>query len=1288
MTSKLKLLFPLLFCLFSIPAGAEIVDGTYYHIVNAQNGQTMTNKEFGDNDQLITLTTENESKWGQVWKAHKYSDGVFYLVNPYCNKAIDQNPYNGGKLLQWDFSEGSSGSNQRFYIAQADVDADTWIIYNNERPQNNSYNARSRCIGLSGTTIVMTDDTDAATSQWKFVAVDPSKVTPPSTATSDNIWEDQSIFGINKEAAHATFIPYPTAADLKGDTETYRFPWLTPEKNTTYLSLCGQWKFLFADNTDERPGEEFYGDNVDPAAWDDIHVPGCWEMFGYDKPMYVNVNYPFADNPPFIRNKVSGVGDNPVGSYRRTFDLPEGWDSQRVFLHFDGLYSGAFVWVNGKEVGYTQGGNNDAEFDITAYVRKGSNNISVQVIRWTDGSYLEGQDMWHMSGLHRDVYLYSTPRTFLRDHYVTSSLTSQAGYKRGTLTFALEMDNRDAAATSKSVDITLLNPEGEEVGTWTRNFTFKEGETVKTSKYTTATLTGLQLWSAENPILYTLIFSQKDAEGNEEMAFQTKYGFRDVTLKDNVVYINGQRVFFRGVNTQDTHPVLGRSIDIETMLRDITMMKQANVNTVRTSHYPRQPKMYAMFDYYGLYVMDEADVECHKAWEDGKGISNDLSWQPQYIDRTERMVFGHRNHPSVIFWSLGNESGTGQNFEATYNRCKELDTRPVHYEGATRGGAWYTDLHSHMYPNLTSVRSACYGNSRPYFMCEYAHAMGNAIGNLKEYWDIVEGSPSGIGGCIWDWVDQTVYDPAVIPHDMLVPGVGLDPKELDPAVSTNGFPHYVSGYDMPGPHQGNFLNNGIITPERAWTPKLAEVKKIYQPAAMTLSDKADQFVIRNKFNFTNLNELCFLHIEGLDKGSAVYEKDIELPETAPGATVTVEVPNDIVTDLDGYVTLELRLKHDNDYADAGYPIATEQIRLTNGNGVYANYQTTCDDELTVTRKGTERTYTISGDKVKLVIGDDSFIKEFVSNHINVLADQEPINQPIYSNIRWVENESPYGGHVFGNSTASVNSTTLSKPTLSDDKHTATFRATVTDDQCNYVIDYTLTNTGMLTMDITYKPCTSGLRRIGIDMKFPADFENVLYYGRGPWENYIDRHDAAHMGCYETTVDDLYEPYIHPQSHGNRMDAHWIRLGNTANNAFIHIVSYPEGSESETSTNFSLSHYNQADFLKAVTHSWQLERHDEVFATFDYMQRGLGNGSCGPGTLSEYYCPSSGSYKQKLTIFAQDTVGVGIARPETIGDDVPETYYNLGGVRLPSLEGQPHGIYIVKGKNGTRRIVRH
>ena len=516
---------------------------------------------------------------------------------------------------------------------------------------------------------VTTDATDDYT-RFYFTKVE---------APRGNVWEDQTFFEENKEPAHATFIPYTSTEAMLSDAN-YEKPWLTPEK-ADYLSLNGVWKFNLVPDPLSRPGEkDFWGNNADVSAWDDIDVPSCWGMKGYDLPMYINVEYAFLNNPPYVVNKVVGVGDNPVGSYRRTFTLPEGWNSKNVFLHFDGLYSAAFVWINGQYVGYTQGGNNDHEFDISEHVTTGENNICVQVFRWSDASYLEGQDMFHMSGMHRDVYLYATPKTFVRDHYITAELNSD--YTSGKMDVEIEVENRGEAIAKKEISISLLDPDGMLVAKRDISDQYEAGSKVIKS-VTFENLQSLAAWTAETPTLYTVVVSQKDEQENEEMVFSTKYGFRDIKISNGVVLINGKRVFFKGVNTQDTHPIHGRSIDVATMLKDIEMMKQANVNTVRTSHYPRQAKMYAMFDYYGMYVMNEADIECHKNWSEMKKncISNDPTWQAQYVDRTVRMVYRDRNHPSVIFWSLGNESGIGVNFDATYSATRDLDSRPIHYEG-------------------------------------------------------------------------------------------------------------------------------------------------------------------------------------------------------------------------------------------------------------------------------------------------------------------------------------------------------------------------------------------------------------------------------------------------------------------------------------------------------------------------------------------------------------------------------------------------------------------------------
>lgn len=1254
-------------------AMAQPSDGKYYHIVNVYTGLTMTNSEIGDNDQRITLIAEDNTKWGQVWQTVKASEDVFYIVNPYCNEAIDQNP-NVGLLLQWKYSrDDGSGKNQRFYICPASQEGEYQIL-NNEKPQNGKYEARSRCMTAMGRQIYMTTNLEDEASYWRFVEVDFSDIKEPET--HDNIWENQTIFGINKEAAHATMIPYPSIESLRADGEVFDKPWLTPVNNPLYLSLNGKWRFLFVDNTADRPGEEFFGDDVDPSAWDEIDVPGCWEMHGYDKPLYINVNYAFSDNPPFIQNRVEGVGENPVGSYRRSFTLPEGWESQRVFLHFDGLYSGAFVWVNGQEVGYTQGGNNDAEFDVSSYLRTGENNVCVQVIRWTDASYLEGQDIWHMSGLHRDVYLYATPRTFLRDHFITASPTAASNYTKANLRVALEVDNRDGAACTKAIKCTLLNPAGESIDEVKRIVAFEEGETVKSTSLM-RTLTDLKPWSAETPWLYTLLFEQFDGESTEgapEMVFRTKYGFRNITIKNNVVTINGQRIFFHGVNTQDTHPVLGRTMNVETMVRDITLMKQANVNTVRTSHYPRQAKMYDLFDYYGLYVMDEADVECHKNWSDNKGITGDPTWRDQWLDRTTRMVYRDRNHPCVTFWSLGNESGFGSNLVESYKAVKNLDSsRPVHNcSGSSASPASISDLHSIMYPSLATINSTTASNNRPVFMCEYAHAMGNGVGNLRDYWDIIESSNYGIGGCIWDWVDQSVYSPDDVAVWRKQNSVG---SENTPLVLKDA--RIISGYDMPDPqhHQGNFLNNGIISPDRAWTPKLVEVKKVYQPAKMEFTDDAESgmgtLTILNKHNFVDLADLYTLLCEEVNDGVVVRSQSLALPSVLPGETASIAVSNRAE-----YLNFSLCLKESTSYAEAGYPVATEQFCL-NAAPFEPTTVTECTEPLKYNRSG--NTYNIYNEHVTLRLSaTDGFIQSYVSNGVDMLAGD--VQQPIYSNIRWIENESPYGGHNFGNRTAGVNSSTVTQPKVSADGMKATFKVTVDDDQCPYVINYTLMNNGELTMKVTYKPAANNLRRIGLDMKFPAGYEQVSYYARGPWENYVDRCTGSYMGRYETTVDDMFVPYIHPQSNGNRLDMRELLLRSTDGSAI---------SVKSPGTSFSLSHYNQADFMTAVIHTYDLNRHDEIFATFDYMQRGLGNGSCGPGTETNYLCPSSGNFEQILVFrgYSADQM-MGVDRVIADGDATPVAYYDLGGVRVSSLKGQPKGLYIVKYSDGTSRITRN
>lgn len=1232
-----------------------VVDA-YFVIRNSATTEAISCKGSRNIGDKVYSEPFEEGSNSQIWKFVNgtATEGGFMISNTVYGAAIDFALQSNFQPLLW--TPAPNNANQNAVFEPAEVSGQYYIYAQNSKVQNGT---RFYLVANAGSSLSATSDKKQAST---FTL---TNVSAPVGGSDE--WENQAIFGINKEPYHATFIPYPTTTSLKADTETFAKPWVTPAANSSYLSLNGTWKFKFVKEPSVRPKEDFYGNEVDPSNWNDIEVPGCWEMFGYDKPMYINVNYAFEDNPPYIRNKVSGVGDNPVGSYRRNFNVPAEWQDQRVVLHFDGLYSAAFVWVNGQKVGYTQGGNNDAEFDVTKYVHTGDNNISVQVFRWSDGSYLEGQDMWHMSGLHRDVYLYTTPKTYVHDHYIAASLQGSA-YRSGNVNISLTMANPSGQATSKKVHVTLLSPEGEVVTEVSEVFLFEEGQKLLTETMTHE-VANIKQWSAEVPNLYTYIFSQTDEQGREEMAFQTKYGFRDIQIKNNLVYLNGKRVYFRGVNTQDTHPTRGRSIDVDYMLRDIIMMKQANVNTVRTSHYPRQPKMMAMFDYFGIYVMDEADVECHKNWADGGSMSSDPSWTDQYVDRTESMVLRDRNHPSVIFWSLGNESNAGSNFQATYDRCKELDSRPVHYEGATNAGvSSYTDLNSKMYPDLGFVRNRCSGASQPFFMCEYAHAMGNAVGNLRDYWDIIEDSQRGIGGCIWDWVDQSIINP-----QSLVNGV----------TEKNGFPYYVTGYDMPGPHQGNFINNGIVTPDRAWTAKLTEVKKVYQPARITYNAASRRLSIKNKNAFANLRDYYSLQVEYLSAdGRLIGSESAALPSIAASSTgyVTLQAQ----PEQTAYINVSLVHVNDVPYAEAGYPQITEQIVLDTTPATLSAIDKKDFEPLSI-YQGVNTT--IGNSNVQLTINYGGYIRQFVSNGVTVLAEQSDFKQPIYSNIRWIENESPYGSHNFGTRTAEVTSTRRTTPVLSDDGMSCTFSQEVTDDQCNYTIEYTLHANGALDAKVTYSPVVDDLRRIGLDMRLPAGFEDVEYYGRGPWENYIDRQTGSFMGRYTSTVDDFFEEaYIHPQSHGNRLDLRQL------------IMTNAEGQQIEVQTegqvSFSLSHYDQTQYLNPTIHAYELTRDKCIYATFDYMQRGLGNGSCGPGTENTYKCPSSGSYTHTLRFMGHAPGDIdqtpgdkeGITRNE-LSSNASGVIYDIAGHRVTDLSAQPRGLYLIKNANGTQKIIR-
>ena len=1255
--------------------------GKYCIITNVKTGQVISNGGSSSTNARVLTEPYEEGNYGQVWKLLSGNSGLIIMNPTFGGLAIDCALEGKKYPLLW--TVATNNTNQNIIFTKVEGHDGYYQL---------SVNASDKTVyylkGVeSGNMELTTDATDEATYfTLQYTGKSPS-----------NYWEDETIYEENKEPGHATYMPYASVEEMRAD-EFYKTPWTTPQSSRV-LSLNGVWKFNFVGAPEERPGEEtFYGDKADVSEWDTISVPSCWEMKGYDKPMYINVNYAFADNPPYVSTNINGVGKNPVGSYRRTFTLPEDWADKRVFVHFDGIYSAAFVWVNGQYVGYTQGANNAAEFDLTKFVRSGENNISVQVFRWSDGSYLEGQDMFHMSGIHRDVYLFATPKTYVRDHYITSELDASAGYKAGKMNVALTLNNRDKASGTKTLQVDLIAPDGSVVSTQNKAVNFSADTEEQVVNLEFAGLDNLLLWTAETPNLYTVEVSQKGENGVEESVFSTKYGFRHIEIKNTLVYINGQQIYFKGVNNQDTHPVHGRSIDVPTMLKDITMMKQANMNTVRTSHYPRQAKMNAMFDYFGLYVMDEADLECHKNWDDhfyGEGtITEDPNWEGQYVDRTTRMVYRDRNHPSVIFWSMGNESQNGRNFAQAFAAMKKLDNRIIHYEGATRfsgRGRDNTEIYSVMYPSLSEVTQNATVNSdgKPYFMCEYAHAMGNAVGNLQEYWDIIEGSPYGIGGCIWDWVDQSIYDAQSIKSGEL---------------TKNGFNYYMSGYDYPGPHQGNFVNNGLITADRAWTAKLTEVKRVYQYVKFKKFDAATQtLTLENKYDFTDLNKFV-LSYDILKNGVVVEQKEVEIPSVAPDATVQVQTPFDTKFEegAEYAITFNVNLKEKTSWADAGYMMASNQYILQERPKNLPEMPSAIYAELTTSTVGSE--LTVKNQNIQFVINKTTgVVKTWKLGDVNVITSN---GGPQYSNFLYIENDRN-SDQATGFTSATVNST------LASDKQSCAVEVNVKGTSCPYTIVYTIYASGVVDMETTYRPAKADLRRIGMYMQFDKAWEGVEYYAKGPWENYIDRQTGSYLGRYTTTITDMFENYPRPQSMGNRMALRELLLTNNQKDTLL--------IQTEGQVAFSLLHYDDSQFAKGEYtpwHPWNLTKKAESYAHFDYMQRGLGNASCGPGTIEKYFCPSSGSYTNKLRFtlknlkpttgiceeIVADVNAVQIAYDRTtdaiVCEGLPEhsivQVTNLGGVVLAkaantyekgqltlSLKGQPLGTYLITVKSGTQ-----
>lgn len=1161
---------------------------------------------------VLTCPAQNKTNFNKdklykiVLKAG--TQNVLEEINPYTVKIVKDSENSPAQL--WSVT-GLSGS-WRFINAQSDLalrfegdevtlgvnngsdEAQLWLVEGNLIVPTNRPD-KALAADKEGN-MVLIDKASAkgnSRAEFAFATFDVSNSDNDNDeARRANFWENETIFAQNKEAGHATFMPYANEGAMLADAEYFATPWTVPV-NDRYLSLNGTWNFNLVDEPSQRP-LDFFAEGFDYSGWDTIPVPSNWEMLGYDQPIYANVEFPHANTPPFINARKgfndggANYGINPVGSYIRNFNLPDDWDKNRTYLHFGGIYSAAFVWVNGKYVGYTQGANNDAEFDISKYLKPGENSVAVQVFRWSDGSYLECQDMFRMSGIHRDVYLYNVPKASVRDHVIKSTLSDD--YRNARLDVTLDIDNRDGEKGSKEYVVKVLDPQGKEIAR--QVIPLQLTDTIH-NVAAAFDIPDVLLWNAEQPNLYTVTVIQRDGKGNEEMAFSTKHGFRDIKIKDSLLYVNGKRVFLKGVNRHDSDPLYGRAVRTESMLKDVTLMKQNNINTIRTSHYPNNARMYSMFDHYGLYAIDEADLEDHA----NQSISDMPSWIPAFVDRIDRMVLRDRNHPSVIMWSLGNEAGNGDNFQFCYEAAAALDDRPIHYEGTRAdkpyGGSRFSDFYSKMYPGMAWMNQNTSDMDKPMIICEYAHAMGNAIGNLSEYWEIIENSNSTVGACIWDWVDQAIYDPQEI-------------KE--------GIYRLHTGYDYPGPHQGNFVSNGIIPATREESPKLKEVKAAHQFVKFRLDG-----VEGNEASVTLVNRYDFMSLQPFDLVSTVLVNGHETGSSTqpvgnvqPGDSVTFKVPLHQAMAQNGEVVLKLGVVYRDavSYAAAGHDVANKQYILREREGLASI--SPAGQSLKTEKKGD--VLTIKNDKVKATFNltDGTMTSldvegtDFITRGLGF----------VYDNHRWIENDRFTDTSNGLDSIASVKYGKSGK--------NIEVAVTRNGEKCDTKITYTFYPDGTLDMTADFLPHSGNLRRAGLVCAVDSSLNNVAYYAYGPYENYIDRIDGVSLGRYNTTVEEMTGFYVKPQSSGGREGLRELVLTDNAGNG-VKI-------ETEGNVSFSILPYTDKNLMETM-HLWELTREPYNVLHIDAWTRGVGNASCGADvdTLPQYRVPESPlSYKLRIT----------------------------------------------------------
>jgi len=1036
-----------------------------------------------------------------------------------------------------------------------------------------------------------------------MIAAGPGAPSAPQKAAAEPIaeWENPKVFSVNTEPPRVTFIPYADEASaLKNDKKGSPY----------YLSLNGTWKLKWVTKPADVPAN-FFAPGYDVRSWNDIPVPANLEFQGYGIPIYVNSSYewvkpPAQPDPPHVPHDY-----NPVGCYRRTFSVPPGWKDKEVFVHFGAVKSAFYAWVNGRKLGYSEDSKTPAEWDITPYLQAGENTIALQVLRWSDGSYLECQDFFRLSGIERDVFLWAAPKVRIRDFWADAGLTSD--YKDGRLKVAVDLKNKAAGlrSGSLSVEMKLLDAAGSAVASETKpvDMNGREAAALVFEK----PVPSPKKWTAETPDLYPLLLSLKDKGGKVLQVLGCKVGFRSVEITDGQLLLNGEHILLKGVNRHEHDPYTAHVISEESMVKDVRLMKQFNLNAVRTCHYPDDPRWYELCDEYGIYLIDEANIESHGMGYGDKSLAKNPDWGPAHLDRTRRMVERDKNHPSVIIWSLGNEAGDGVNFEATSAWIHQRDkSRPVHYERAERRP--HTDIVCPMYTRIEDLEAyAVRKQTRPMILCEYTHAMGNSNGNLQDYWDVIEKYPQLQGAFVWDWVDQ-----------------GFAAKNE----KGESYWAYGGDYGPPGtPSDGNFCCNGLVGPDRTPHPALWEIKKVYQYIKFRQAGSRDggrALEIANAYDFINLDRFLIQWEYLADGVTPVAKGTIPNPDIAPGAAriFGLDIPAfERKPGVEYYLNVTAVTASDQQLVPRGHVVASEQFRDQVAKpGVPAAVSADAALKMTQTEAAAVvegRDFSVTFDKKAGVL---SSFKAGAAELLKAALEPNFWRAPTDNDFG---NRMPSRLAVWRKAAdnRTLDAFAIRSPGLSVVEATAEF--SLKDVGAKYQVKYRVYGTGDVVIEVKFAPDSRNipeLPRLGMKAALPGEFSEIRWFGRGPHENYADRKTSAFVGLYKAAVSDMVVPYVSIQEYGNRTDTRWVALTNKDGLGLM-AVGLP-------ALDFSALPYTPEDLTQSTRgekHPADIAKRDFVSLNLDYGQMGVGgDDSWGAQTHPQYRLnPREYVYKIRL-----------------------------------------------------------